>query len=137
MIKWVNQIFQLKFVRFLLIGGVNTLFGYGVFAFLIFIGLSYQWAIVLGTIICILFNFKTIGKFVFDNNGFNAFLLFKFISVYAIGMLLNLAGMRILLKFIGSEYIAGLVLIIPVAAVTFMLNKWYVFAHGSPERKEQ
>ncbi|MBN2530508.1 MAG: GtrA family protein [Deltaproteobacteria bacterium] len=104
------------------------------FAFLIFIGLNYQLAIVFGTILCVLFNFKTMRKYVFGDKGFKLVLLLKFISVYTIGILLNLAGMRIMLNFIHSEYIAGFILILPISIVTYLLNRFYVFSHYSPKQ---
>jgi len=39
-----KKILERRFIRFLLVGGVNTLFGYGVFVSLIYIGLHYSLA---------------------------------------------------------------------------------------------
>lgn len=56
-----------QLVKFLLVGGLNTLFGYAVFAVLISTGLHYTIAVFIGTLIGVLFNFKTTGKLVFDS----------------------------------------------------------------------
>ena len=61
-----KKILERRFIRFLLVGGVKTLFGYGVFFSLIYIGLHYSLAALLGTILGILFNFQTVGRLVFD-----------------------------------------------------------------------
>ena len=63
--KLVNLIKKRKFVRFLLVGVLNTLFGYFSFATLIIIGLDYKLAALLATIIGVLFNFQTTGRLVF------------------------------------------------------------------------
>ena len=63
--KLVNLIKKHKFVRFLLVGVLNTLFGYFSFATLIIIGLDYKLAALLATIIGVLFNFQTTGRLVF------------------------------------------------------------------------
>lgn len=87
--NWLTKIKNKKFIIFIIIGGFNTLFGYGIFAlFLLIFNLHYTFALFLSTIIGILFNFKTIGIFVFKNS--NNKLIFKFILVYGICYLVNL-----------------------------------------------
>ena len=71
---------DILFIKFLAVGVLNTLFGYGIFALLLFIGLHYAVASILATICGVLFNFKTTGTLVFNNNDNR--LIFKFISVY-------------------------------------------------------
>ena len=46
-----------QFFSFLIIGGLNTLFGYGIFTFFIFINFHYTVAMMFSTIIGIIFNF--------------------------------------------------------------------------------
>ena len=111
---------------FLLVGILNTIFGYSLFALFIYLGLYYPLAVLFSTILGVLFNFKTIGKLVFDSsdNG----LIFRFILVYVITYLLNIFFLW-LFKWLGFEnmYINGFVLLIPLAAVSFLLNKFFVF----------
>lgn len=79
-----------KIIRFFLVSGLNTAFGYGLFYLLVFIGLHYAIAGLITTILGILFNFKTTGMLVFGNNKNK--LILKFIGVYginyAVGMFL-------------------------------------------------
>ena len=111
---------------FLLVGILNTIFGYGLFALFIYLGLYYPLAVLLSTILGVLFNFKTIGKLVFgsSDNG----LILRFALVYVITYLLNIFFLWLFKKF-GFEnmYINGFVLLIPLAAVSFLLNKFFVF----------
>ena len=111
---------------FLLVGILNTIFGYGLFALFIYLGLYYPLAVLLSTILGVLFNFKTIGGLVFGSNDNK--LIFKFILVYVITYLLNIFFLW-LFKRLGFEnmYINGFVLLIPLAAVSFLLNKFFVF----------
>lgn len=112
--------------KFIFVGILNTIFGYSLFAFFIYLGLYYPIAVLLSTILGVLFNFKTIGRLVFDSNDNG--LIFRFILVYAITYLLNIFFLW-LLKKLGSEnmYIDGFALLIPLAAVSFLLNKFFVF----------
>ncbi|MFR8440345.1 MAG: GtrA family protein [Campylobacter sp.] len=111
---------------FLLVGILNTIFGYGLFALFIYLGLYYPLAVLLSTILGVLFNFKTIGGLVFGSNDNK--LIFKFILVYVIIYLLNIFFLW-LFKRLGFEnmYLNGFILLIPLAAVSFLLNKFFVF----------
>ena len=112
-------------IRFLVISGLNTLFGYGLFSVLIFINLNYQIALLISTICGVLFNFKTIGTLVFGNG--NAKLLFKFIGVYTIVYGINVLGLKILTSYNFTTYVSMGILIIPMAILAFLLNKKFVF----------
>ncbi|WP_298082782.1 GtrA family protein [uncultured Campylobacter sp.] len=107
-------------------GILNTIFGYSLFALFIYLGLYYPLAVLLSTILGVLFNFKTIGRLVFNSSDNGS--IFRFILVYAIIYLLNIFFLW-LLKKLGSEnmYINGFALLIPLAAVSFLLNKFFVF----------
>ena len=125
MLIMLNKLAANQFIRFLFIGGVNTLFGYGVFSLLLFLGLHYSLAALLSTILGILFNFKTTGVIVFNSR--NNSLIFKFFGVYGVVYVLNVLGLY-LFSLVGiSAYISGAILILPMACVSFVLNKKFVF----------
>lgn len=113
------------FIKFLFVGVINTLFGYSLFAFLMFIGLHYTLAVILGTIIALIFNFKTTGTFVFNNK--NNKLLLRFIIVYCFTTVLSIIGLRICELHNFNLYWAGLFLTGVMAVITFVLQKFYVF----------
>ncbi len=112
-------------VRYILVGILNTGFGYSIFALLVFVNVHYSLAVLISTILGVLFNFKTIGCLVFNNRE-NA-LLFKFISVYAATYVLNVLGLKLLGALQLNLYAAGALLLIPVTAVSYLLHRFYVF----------
>jgi len=114
-----------RLFKFLLVGGLNTLFGYSLFAVLIYAGLHYTVAVFIGTIIGVVFNFKTTGKLVFKSHDNS--LIWKFFGVYGVIYLLNIIGLYLLEKISIDIYIAGMILILPMALVSFGLNKRFVF----------
>ena len=114
-----------RFVRFLIVGGINTAFGYGVFALLIFLKFHYAIAVLLGTILGVLFNFQTTGRLVFDSKGNR--LIFKFIGVYVIIYVINTLALGVFNFFKVNMYLAGAVMLLPMAMVAFVLNKNLVF----------
>jgi putative flippase GtrA len=117
-----------RFLRFLLIGGINTAFGYGIYSLLIFTGLHYSIAAIISTIAGILFNFHTIGTYVFTS-GKNFSKLFRFILVYAISYTLNVVSIYALVKAGFNSYTAGALLLLPIALIVYFLNKILVFTH--------
>jgi putative flippase GtrA len=62
--KLVGNVKKHRFVRFLLVGVLNTIFGYFLYGTLILIGLDYKLAVLLATILGVLFNFQTTGRLV-------------------------------------------------------------------------
>lgn len=118
-----------KFIRFLIVGGINTLFGYSVFALFIFLNFHYSIATLISVILGILFNFKTTGKLVFENNENT--LIFKFIGVYIGIYFVNVIGLKMFNILKVDMYLAGVLLILPTAIISFILNKKYVFKQKS------
>jgi len=114
-----------KFIRFLIVGGINTAFGYGIFALLIFLKFHYAVATLLATILGVLFNFKTTGRLVFESKDNR--LIFKFIGVYAIIYAINTVSLGVFDFLKVNMYLAGAVLVLPMAMVAFVLNKSLVF----------
>jgi hypothetical protein len=129
--KLVKFIKKHTFIRFLLVGVLNTAFSYLLYASLILIGLKYLMAFSISYVAGVLFNFQTIGRLVFKNK--NNKLLFRFVGVYVVIYLLNAEGLRIADALnINIEYktkmlIASAILVVPMAMVSFVLNKLFVF----------
>lgn len=119
-----------QFARFLFVGGLNTLFGYGMFALLLYGGMHYAVASLLATILGILFNFMTTGTIVFQNR--NHRLLFRFVGVYAVTYVINVTSLKVfdLLKI--NMFLAGGLLLLPAAVISYMLNRKFVFITEQP-----
>lgn len=77
-----------RFVRFLIVGGINTAFGYGVFAVAYAIANSHHLAIVIATAVGVAFNFFTTGRVVFGNRSAGAAL--PFVLGYGMVLIFNL-----------------------------------------------
>jgi putative flippase GtrA len=112
-------------MRFIFVGIINTIFGYSVFVLFIFLGLHYSVASAFAIIISIAFNFKTTGTIVFKNN--KNLLILKFFMVYVIVYLAYVGSLKVFALYSVSMYIAGAILICPLAILSFVLNKIFVF----------
>ena len=115
-----------KFVKFLFVGLINTIFGYSVFALCIFLKLHYALAVLIATVLGVLFNFKTTGIIVFKNNNNN--LIFKFIAVYIVAYILSVLFLKLcLILGFNNMYINSAVIILPNSFITYILMKKFVF----------
>jgi len=111
--------------RYIIVGGVNTLFGYSVFTLLLFIGFHYSLSVLVATILGILFNFQTYGKLVFDRHSNN--LIVKFVLVYVLIYLVNVLLMALMVFFEINLYTAGIVILPFTAYLGYVLNKRLVW----------
>lgn len=124
-IGFINTIWSIRFIRFLFVGGINTLFGYLVFSVFILLQIHYSIASLLATILGVIFNYFTTGRIVFNNSDPN--LLIKFFGVYGITYLINLLFLKIFDTRNVNMLIAGAILIFPMAILSYFLNKTFVF----------
>ncbi len=121
----IKKILHNRITHFFLVSGLNTIFGYGLFALLIYVGLHYALATFITTIIALLFNFKTTGLLVFENkeNG----LILKFVGVSGIRYIVTVLFLAIFKNFGINEYIGQAILIIPLGFFGYFLNHYFVF----------
>lgn len=137
-----------KFIRFLFVGVINTMFGYGLFVLFIWFGMHYSIALLCSNILGILFNYKTTGYIVFANQSNR--LILQFFLVYGVVYLFNLLELYLLDKSNVYEYILSFpildflyelplnlnkvgdvigqaITLLPNAILSFLLNKIFVF----------
>lgn len=111
--------------RFVIVGVLNTIVGYSLYALFLYGGLSYSYALLFATILGVLFNFKTLGRLVFNSHDNR--LIVKFFAVYTLTFCLNLGLIRIFTEMGLSAYIGGAIALIPTTIASFILNKYFVF----------
>jgi putative flippase GtrA len=112
-------------MKFLIVGGINTLFGYGLFAALILLGLPTPLAVVVGTILGLLFNFISTGGIVFKNRASR--LLPRFIAVYVVQMGISVAALHVLETGGFHPLVAGALVLPPLAIFTYLALRRFVF----------
>lgn len=124
--QWNNNMFiSHMFVRYIFVGFINTLFGYSLFGILIFFGFHYSIAVFFSTVLGVVFNFKTIGKYVFNKVGWSEFV--RFIFVYALIYVTNLLFIGFFNSYWDNMYISGALCLIPATLISFSLHKLFVF----------
>lgn len=126
----VNKTTTREFIAFLLVGVINTIFGYSIFAACIYLGIAYTLATLISTVLGIGFNFITVGNFVFSNT--NKKLILQFVCVYGLQYLIGIGIIGSINHFINNLYLAGAINTLLMPPLTFYLNKRFVFHRPTP-----
>lgn len=114
-----------RFAKFLATGLLNTVFGYGCFSTLLFIGLHYTLAVFIGTVLGVIFNFFTTGALVF--NTIDHHRLPRFFAVYVVVYLVNISWLKLMTVAEISLHLGGAIAILPLAALSYFLSRKMVF----------
>lgn len=121
----IRRLWAIPFLRFLVVGGINTLFSFAIYALFILLGLHYVLAALLATICGILFNFNTTGRIVFKNKDNR--LLLRFFGVYTFTYFINIGLLKLLdMAGVGS-LVSGAIIVLPMAVISFLLMRRFVF----------
>ncbi len=140
----------LQLARYILVGGFNTVFGYGVFALLnwSFAGLgsySYMYAAVLANLIAITVAFLGYKWFVFRTRGNYLREWIRCLGVYGSSSLIGLAGLPILVPILRphlrnpahASYIAAAMLTVVTVVFSFVGHKNISFRQELSAEKEK
>jgi putative flippase GtrA len=120
-----NKLLDPRFVKFLIVGLINTIFGYAVYASLIYINLSYLTALLLATVLGVLFNYFTFGRGVFSSQG-NWSVFGKFLIAYTVVYVVNALALSILTTKLHLSPYLGQLICLPLSVVLswLLMNHW-------------
>lgn len=112
-------------LRFLLVGAVNTVFGYLVFGFFTYIGQPDSVSVLMANLLGVMFNFVTYGKAAFDSFSWTR--MPRFAVVYGINYAGNVAALGALRSDGVSPYIAQLAILPFSIAFLYFALRYFVF----------
>lgn len=132
MINKIKKIFEYQQIRFLFVGGLNTLVGYGSYALLLFLGLNYFLANTISYIIGIIHSYIWNKKFTFKSNNKSILEVIKFVFVYVINYLIGLGFLSLFINvFNVNEYIAGVLNLVVTTLISYFGHKYFSFSKTS------
>ena len=111
-------------LRFLIVGILNSSFSYAVYSMVVFIGIRPSIASILATGVGVIFNFGTSSRLVFREFKGNAY---AFTLSYVASMTLSVVLLEILTWLHFNPYVAGLIVALPVAGLSYYLQRRFVF----------
>lgn len=123
-------------IRFLLVGGFNTVVSYLIFAgFIQILGeASYQLSLVLSWILSSFISFSTQKIFVFQTKGNWCREYIKCLLTWTIGYLINAGTLELVVKVLRLDvYIGQAVSILLTTVITYILFKHFAFKGGRHE----
>jgi len=113
-----------QLLRYYQAGIVNTLFGYGCYVALLWLGLDMFIAQLISHTAGTLFNYFTFSRYAFAGEAGSPK---RFVASYAVNYILSLAVLWALSQAITSPYIAGLISIVVVSVINYAVLKRFVF----------
>ena len=114
-----------QFVKFLLVGALNTIFGFVVYILFALCELSNLMVLIWSYSTAIIFNFYTMGSFVFSDIGVAR--MPRFIILYATVLIINLKLIEWLSPIYGGRIPAMAIIIMPMACLIYLMQRWFVF----------
>jgi putative flippase GtrA len=111
-------------VRYYCIGLINTVFGYGLFATFIFMGLNLYVAQLVAHVTGTVFNYFTYSRHVFRDSDRKPI---AYVSSYALSYFLGLGLLATAHHYVNSPYLAGFLALLSGTAINFFVLKRFVF----------
>ena len=113
----------------MIVGLLNSIFGFLVFIIFAFTGLSTWKVLLISNLIGILFNFFTIGNFVFFEAKISQ--IPKFLISYIVIYLTYLGLITYLEPIFSSRIVAMGIIVVPIAILTYLIQRFFVYKYKS------
>jgi putative flippase GtrA len=107
---------------------INTLFGFGLYALFVWLGLNIYVAQIVAHILGVIFNYFSYSRYTFSDMTASKF---AFFLSYVVNYLLSLASLALCAQVIASPYVAGLLSGVIVSLINFFVLKRLVFRTAS------
>lgn len=129
----LRQLWATESVRFLVVGGFNTLFGLLLFYaldYLIGPQLGYLMVLVMAYVVVLLTSFTLYKTLVFRSSGHMVHEFFKFSTVYVVPFLANFIALPILVSIVGLDpSVAQTIIVIFSTAVSYIGHRYFSFSN--------
>lgn len=124
MFDWKSPAEWKRVWRYYQAGIVNTLFGYGLFAVMVALGMNMYLAQIASHLMGMTFNYFTYSRYAFADRSASKY---RFVLSYALNYLIGVALLALLSRAFPSPYVAGLLSTILVSAINYLFLRNLVF----------
>lgn len=133
----INKVFSYQGIRFLFVGGLNTIVGYGIYALLLYLNVNYLLANTISTIIGVAHSYLWNKYFTFKSKEKALKEITKFVSVYIVSYLLGMITLYLFKEKLNiSPYIAGLINLVITTLISYFGHKYISFKNNNQELKQ-
>lgn len=119
---------MVEIVRYLVAGAMNTAFGFGIYAALVWLGLDRYLAQAIGYVLGTAFNYVTYSRGVFIGSGPAKL---RFVASYLGNYIVNLLVLRLASQYIPNPYAAGAATTAFGVILNYLVLKRWVFRPSS------
>lgn len=122
--------YRIKSLKFLIVGGINTAWGYVLYVALIWAGLHYNPALILDYIVGILTGYLMHRHLTFASHGCTQHSFLKYWGTYIAVYVINLILLNLIVGLKLLDPVLGQLLALSVVTVfSFLLQNFWVFRH--------
>jgi putative flippase GtrA len=122
-----------RLVRFVLVGGTNTLVTLLSYTLLVGLGASYPVAATIGYAAGILNGYTWNRLWTFETGAFHLPEFSRYVVVQGSGLVANLLGLVLLVETVGLGKVAAeAISVVPIILVTYSLNRRWTFRPRAP-----
>jgi putative flippase GtrA len=123
--KNFSELKDKTFLKFILAGLLNTIFGYTFFAILIFFKINTFFSLFVSTLAGIVFNYLTFGQLVFKLNK-SKLIFTKFIFSYFISYMINVYLLKVFMDFFNGNALEAQIISLPFVVMFnwISMNYW-------------
>ncbi|MFL6735170.1 MAG: GtrA family protein [Sphingomicrobium sp.] len=116
--------------RYYQAGIVNTVFGYGMYALLVALGLNMYLAQIIAHTLGVGFNYFTYSRHAFRDAEASKT---RFVLSYVVNYLLGLGALAAAAQFFKSPFVAGAVAVVVVSFINYFILKHFVFTRPASD----
>jgi len=122
-----TNIFNQPIFKFACVGLLNTAVGYTIYAILVLLHVPYLAALLIATVVGVIFNYYSFGRIVFKSQG-GLIILAKFIVAYVVVYVINAMGLEVSIQQLKvGPYIGQAMCVPPSVLVSWLLMNYWVF----------
>ena len=110
--------------RFYQAAAVNALFGFGMYAGFVALGMNIYLAQIVAHCLGVAFNYFTYSRHVFRDAGPAKA---RFLAIYVVNYFIGLGSLALVARFVASPYLAGLIALVLASVINYFALKHVVF----------
>jgi putative flippase GtrA len=129
MTELVLKLLSSQVIRYGFVGIFNTVFSYGLYAFILCLGYRFEIASLVSIMAGIVFSFITQGFVVFKGVGVVSFV--RYLVTWCGLYFLNIWLIQLLINIPLDAYLAGALATVPVVLLAYFVMKYFVFQSGN------
>ncbi|MDR2975906.1 MAG: GtrA family protein [Streptococcaceae bacterium] len=126
--KFLKVLNQRQEIRFIEVGIINTIVGYGTYALLVFLGINYLIANTISTIVGVINSYFWNKFYTFQSPKRSASEIVRFVSVYLVSFLIGTLFIYYLVDQFGvNKYVVGVLNLFVTTAISYFGHKYFSF----------